>query len=338
MGKKKISLVLCLFFLTTIGVIAQTINKKYFGIIIEPAVKAVAISPGETISGEIRLTNDFQSQKSMTFYPYAINFRQQDDTGNAELYLTDNLDINSDATQWVDFAEESYLINFGETAISHYTITAPGNAIGGGFYIALVYSQSGALQGPQTIGLGEEIGCLFFITVRGDNVESTELLRFYSGQGLYDMPPTDMYIRVFNNGNVHSTIGGNIFIHQGDLANPIETITVNPDNFLNLPNGIRTYRADLEKGFIYFEDGQLKIDLTKHFYFGQYTATLKMRHMVDNQKVTDEREIKFWVIPWKLILLAIATLIVIYFVQKTIKKVFKKVFKKKKKHEQPADN
>ena len=78
MNKRKLLLVLTFIFFTTIGVVAQTINnQKFFGIIIEPAVKAVAVSPGETITGEIKLTNDYQSEKTMTFYPYAVNFRQQ---------------------------------------------------------------------------------------------------------------------------------------------------------------------------------------------------------------------------------------------------------------------
>jgi hypothetical protein len=301
-AKKYITIIACLLFLSI--VIAQSNPARiYHGIIIEPSINILEADPGQTINGKVKLTNDFQNSGTVKYYPYIVNFRQKGETGMAELYKPENTDFNKNAASWVSFAEQDYSIKFGETVESNYSIKVPKDAVNGGYYIVLVYSQNNNQPQTGNITVGQEIGSLMFITIKGDNIEDTEFVDFYPGQVLFEMPPLDMFIRIKNAGNVHSTIGGNIFIHQGDISKPKATLEINPDNLLTLPGSTRVYSNRESKGFISFENNSFKINWGDTFYFGEYTATMKLRHMVNNQKVTTEKEIKFWVIPWKLILI-----------------------------------
>jgi ABC-type multidrug transport system permease subunit len=55
-------------------------------------------------------------------------------------------------------------------------------------------------------------------------------------------------------------------------------------------------------------------------FFGEYTATLKFKHTVNGERITTEKEISFWVIPWKLMLLLVAIIVGIIILIRKIRK------------------
>lgn len=296
--------------------------RIFFGVVIEPALDEVSLAPGGKHSDTIRLTNDFQEGETFTFYPQAVNFRQAGESGVAQLYINEELPDSADASDWISFAEESYTVSFGESVTSNYTLTIPPDAEPGGYYIALVYKKQ-ETENVSNVAIGEAIGSLLFITVEGDLDRNGELLEFKTDKRLYDFTPVEFSIRYKNTGNVHDAVGGNIFIHQGDISNPVATLEVNPDGKIVLPGSIRQYFEYHNSGFIRWDEGRLKFEFKEFpkLHFGRYKATLKLKHFQNGERVTTEKEVTFWVIPWELILiLIIIILAVAYYIRRKMKK------------------
>lgn len=284
-------------------------QKVYYGIIINPALAEKVVNRTQTYKMMVNIANDFQEGGVKTFYPIAINFRQKGETGSPEFY--DNTKpISANAAKWISFEKESYSLDKGQNVDVNYTITVPADAEPGGHYVAIIFSDKNRAEEEQNaVALGKEIGELLFLTVAGDIRETGDLIEFTSEKALYEFTPVNLYIKYKNNGNIHTTIGGNIFIHTGDITKPVATITINRDEEgrvgFTLPGATRSYLESWNDGFITTdENGNWNFDFSKFpkLNIGEYTATLKMFHMKDGKKIVTDAEVKFWILPWKLIL------------------------------------
>lgn len=302
-----VSVVLISIFTTiSLSAQAQENQRKFFGIIIEPAIVYLDVAPGQTVTGKINLTHDFQSKQEYTFYPNPVNFRQTGESGVPELYFDSTLDNSINPSAWISITEDKYTLNFQDRVDSNYTIKIPPNAQPGGHYAAVMYTEDETTNG-EVVGLNKAIGALFFITVAGDVKQDGELLEFKSDKKVYDFTPVVFSIRYKNSGNVHRPVGGNIFIHKGDVTKPTAILEVNKQGELSLPRDVRQYFEIYSDGFITRKNNswQLNWEKVTKIHFGKYYATLKLKHDRNNQRVTTEREISFWIVPWQLILLIV---------------------------------
>lgn len=308
---------------------AQEDKLNYFGIIINPAIIFLEANPGETITDVVRLTNDFQERdpsqpnyigtSKVIYYPSSLVFQQSGEEGIAQFVFDSNLPYAQDASKWVSFSESSYIIDYGQTVESNFVLQVPTDAQPGGHYFGLVYGDN---QGElyDEVSLSKSIAALVFLTVRGDVEKDGKLVEFDTGKNWYEFGPVDFKIRYENTGNVHEVLGGNIFVHKGDITKPIATLTVNErGEKVALPRSVREIRENWGDGFIVKKaEGGYKLnwDSITKIYVGKYKATLKLRHSSNGERVTSEAEISFWMIPWKLIaaLVLIITGFVIYFI------------------------
>ena len=166
------------------------------------------------------------------------------------------------------------------------------------------------------------------MTVRGDAEQDGSLVEFSTGKTLYEFLPVDFLVRYENKGSVHQLPGGNIFIHRGDISNPVASIVFNEDQSMSLPGATRSFTESYTDGFLYFEDGKLKLDQSKFpkIYFGEYTATIKFKHTVNGERITVEKDTTFWVIPWKLLSALILVVLAIILLIRRIRKKRKEKF------------
>ncbi len=310
--------ILTLFlYLVASDVNAQDVERTYWGIIINPAIIHLELDPGEVYNGSLQLKNDFEHGNLVRYYPTSFNFRQRGETGDPEFYYNEDLQIEFNSADWISFSETEYNINFGEGKQSHFEINVPENAEPGGHYVALVYTEE-AGDDRDYVEVSKSIASLLFIKVTGDENENGEIVDFKTDKTFYDFTPVNFSIRYKNTGNIHTQVGGNIFIHKGDITKTVDTIKVNEDVNLVLPGSIREYFEEFNNGFI-TKDGNKFIfnwDQFPKMYFGKYTATLKLRHTVNNERVTTEESIEFWIIPWGLILIVVLILIFIIILYK----------------------
>lgn len=300
-------------------------QRVYYGLIISPAVETLGVERGQVYKGELRITHDFEEGKPIRLYPYAISFVQDGETGNAKFLENEEIDGKEDASKWVNFNEESYYLEFEDTVIVNYTITVPENATPGGHYVALIFSRSSdGISKDSGIGLGQEIGDLILMTVGGEYVDRGELVDFsvvdvgkdndWIAKDNFEFLPVYFSIRYRNTGTVHTHIGGNIFIHKGDITKPVATLNVNEKAGYTLPNSIRNYVENWNGGWITKNDfGSLVFnkDNFLKIYWGNYHATLMLKHTVNGERVTSQHDVTFSVIPWRLIVIVVLTVIMI---------------------------
>lgn len=300
-------------------------QRVYYGLIISPAVETLGVKKGEVYKGEVRLTHDFQEGKPIRLYPYAISFIQDGETGNAKFIESEEIDGREDASKWISFEEENYYLEFGDTISVSYTITVPDNATPGGHYVALIFSRSSeGISNDSGVGLGQEIGDLLLMTVEGEYVDRGELVDFqvvdvgkdkeWYAKKSFEFLPVYFSIRYKNTGTVHTHIGGNIFIHKGDLTKPIATLKVNETSGYTLPNSIRNYVENWNSGWITKDNSGTLVFNKDNFlkvYWGNYQATLMLKHTVDGERVTSQHNVTFSVIPWRLIVVVVLCVIII---------------------------
>jgi hypothetical protein len=324
--KNSLILLILLYLFTFIpGTYAQEAEDSNLGIIIDPAIIIIDVDPGEIYTDSINLTHDFETDEAVTFYPSARPFTQSGETGSPEYIFDENLPDIVNTASWVEFEEEEYTLNQGETDASNFTITVPENVDPGGYYVALIFGDNPQSSG-EAVSVSKNIVSLVFMTVRGEAEQDGNIVEFSTDKNLYEFLPVNFTVRYENTGSVHQLPGGNIFIHRGDLSNPVASIVFNEDQSLSLPDATRAYGESYTDGFLYFEDGKLKLDQSKFpkMYFGEYTATLKFKHTVNGERITVEKETSFWVIPWKLIggviLLIVAIILIIRRIRKGKKK------------------
>jgi hypothetical protein len=106
------------------------------------------------------------------------------------------------------------------------------------------------------------------------------------------------------------------------FGNVTSTIAVNSDKANVLPNSIRRFDTTLSSSWM----------------FGYYTADLQLGYGTHGQVLTDT--ISFWVIPYKIILVALLVVISVIFVLVRMVKVYNKriIAKAIQKHEKTTSN
>ncbi len=306
---------------------AQDEDELYLGIIIDPAIIITDVDPGQLYETTVNLTHNFESDDPVTFYPDAKPFTQSGETGSPEYLFDENLPDIINTAAWVVFEEDEYALNSGETKQSNITIQIPDDADPGGYYVALIYGDTPETSG-EAVSVSKNIVSLVFLTIRGDAEQNGSVLDFTTDKTLYEFLPVNFQIRYENTGSVHQLPGGNIFIHRGDISNPVGTLVFNEAQGMALPGNVRAYSESFTDGFLYYEAGSLKMDQSKfpRLFFGEYTATMKFKHTVNGERITVEKEVSFWVIPWKLMLILIALIVGIIVIINRIRKKRKEQF------------
>ncbi len=146
------------------------------------------------------------------------------------------------------------------------------------------------------IGIAARVGCLFFVRVKGEAVE-TGLLKSFGVSGnksYFEQGPISFDAVYENNGNVHLNPYGTIEI-TNLLGKKAGQLAISP--FFALPQSDRLSQAKWDRNWL----------------FGKYTATISLNR--GYQDIVDTKSISFWVIPWKFLLAGMAALfLVIWFI------------------------
>jgi len=316
----KLYLIISLFFFLTGGAFLQTqaqetSDERTYGIVITPAIEFLNLVPGETYSGEISLTNDLEVEEDITLYPVAYMFTEDSDNPGSPVFLFDtSAPLVSDISAWTTFSNTQYFIAHRDTIKAEYDIKVPENAEPGGHYLALVFLENSE-ESSEAININKAIATLAFATIAGDTVQQGQLVDFKPSQSIYAFTPVNLEIVYENSGNVHDVIGGDIFIHRGDITNPVAQFEVNSTGRISFPGTTRTFTEQFTSGFIQLSnDGTWSLvkDQFPTLPFGQYTATLKLKHTVGNVRETTTRDVTFWIIPWPVILAFVIVVLLLF--------------------------
>jgi hypothetical protein len=250
--------------------------------VLEPGKMEVFANPGDTITKYISVTDRIKGTN---------NF----DISTEDFVGSDKIDqpvvlLGGDKSPYsfkdnIKADTSSFSMNGGQKATIPVTITVPKDAQPGGYYSAVIVSNTPnnpeQISGTKVIS---RVGVLFFVRVNGpvnasgtisdfrvDASKSNRLL------GLIQSGPINFEILFKNTGSVYVIPSGNVII-KNIFGQQVANVPV--EAYFSLPNSLR-YR---------------EVTWPQHFLFGLYSATLTLNKGYDN--AVETRSLHFLAIPW----------------------------------------
>ncbi len=282
-----------LFVLFANNVNAQSVVRL---IAMPPRVEDLSGQPGEVITSQIKIKN--AGSEEMVIQPETLDFIVQDKEGKPT-FLTQEVTEHENRwamSRWITVSPAQFVLNPGETKVLDLIIVIPENAIAGGHYAAVVYRpDTETLVGSDNTGsqINPSVAALIYLTVEGDISEDAQVTRMDIPR-FSEFGPIDIESEITNFSEIHIKPKANINIY-----NQFNQLTAN---------------LELEEQNIF--PGQARIysnTWNKKWLLGRFKAELNGSY--GSQGQTLQAVTYFWVIPWKVIL---AGLLTIVFVTMTI--------------------
>lgn len=323
-----------LFFVSSIPVSAQTAGD--FSLQVSPSPLVTTVKPGETTEVELKIRNSGSNAEKLKIAPRTFTLNDTDET------VTLDDAAPSELNNWVTFSDPVFTVQSGQWFIQKIKITVPKES-GFSYSFALLINRADVPE-PTKGGRLIEGSVAVFTLINVDRPGATrqiDISEFSSSQAVYEFLPAELSIRLKNTGNTIVQPYGNIFIQRGSGSEtPIATLPVNETKGYILPGKERTLTTEWGDGFPIYkvtvdakgvENRSINWNIANiaNFRIGQYTAKLVAVYNDGQRDVPLETEVTFWVIPWKTILLILAAIIGLWFInrklnQRRTQKVVKK--------------
>lgn len=280
---KKILLGLVMLVVTVIF-IAQTTGAEAsssLGLIVSPPLVEKSVSPGESVSDVIKVTNPTTSVLSVSVS--VKDFVAKGETGDRTFINSADNTSPYVLGKWISF-DDKFTLGANESKDIEYSVNVPKDAEPGGHYAVILFSpttndsstndSSGAIIMPS-------VGPTLLITVNGDIKYNAKIKEFSTEKNFYleSKNKINFKTRFENNGSVHVVPTGNIVI-KNTLGKTVSTIDVNKEKSHVLSDSIRAFNSSWEKSY----------------GFGLYKATLTLNY---GDGKTMSGDVSFWIIPWK---------------------------------------
>ena len=278
------------------------------GLEISPPVIELAADPGQTVTANIRIRNVTKGELIAKGKADDFGAGANED-GQPKLLLDETGSTRYSLKFWVQGVPDLRLAP-QELKTTTVKIVVPKDAEPGGHFGVVRFTAVPPNLDGTGVALSASIGALILLKVSGTITEKVSLAEFSTSQSsqqkgkepivkkgsFFEHGPVDFLVRVRNEGSVHEKVKGSIEVKDW-LGKKVATVGVNDKGGNVLPDSIRKFNQSLS-------NKQL---------FGHYSAALTLNY--SNGK-TLSASLGFWVIPWKLILLAVLGLIVLIFILK----------------------
>lgn len=279
---------------------------------VSPATVDNDLDPGASVTGVIKIFND--SDQTYTYGVSNQRFQAGGENGEPEIIPEGSDTAINDLKNWLSFTGENRVtLAPGESKDFAYEIKVPQNAEPGGHYAVAFFSRFADLNGESGVGLGAKLGVLFLVNVSGNISEGASFESFEVKNKFVSHLPANFYLRIKNNGTVHFRPKGNISIHN-IFGSEVTKIPANMGKNAVLPNSIRRLETWWVKDKDAVQDNGFFSGLQnewKNFGIGYYKATA---YVTWGSKDTEfsPMTVSFWVFPWRLAIVFLAILAVLF--------------------------
>jgi hypothetical protein len=271
---------------------------------ITPPLIELQADPGQTVNATLKLTN--VSPSELLVKTQFNDFGPKNETGEPNIIFEDNKNTPYSLRRW--FASpDPFTLKTAETRTLTFPIAVPKSAEPGGHYAVIRFT--GSLPGVEDKGvaLSASIGTLVLMRVSGNIQEKAALLDYFSAtpkfdtSSFFEFSPVSFVERIKNQGNVHIKPTGTIELVDM-LGHTTQTLRV---------NGNPTDQKDVPKNILPASIRRFDQTASLPFMFGRYQAKLKLSYGSPSQTLTGY--VTFWVIPYKVIILIVIELILLFF-------------------------
>lgn len=296
-------------------VTAQGVPETPFSVQVTPSPLVAQVKVGESRTLELRIRNSGASPENLKVGLRA--FKAGDD---GKVQLLD--DTPKEIAGWVTFEQPSFSMQSGEWFTERIKITPPKDA-GFSYSFAIVISRTN--NGSPAPGTQQLVGSVaVFALLNIDRPGATREFKveeLKSERRSYEFLPAKFLIRLRNTGNTIIQPQGNIFIQRTSTGQPVSVLPLNENSSYLLPGTSRSLAARWGDGFPVYKpvktaDNAPNVNKliwdwgnAQHFRFGRYVAKVVAVYNDGQRDVPIVTEITFWVIPWKMLLVAALVLI-----------------------------
>lgn len=300
-------------------------------------------TPGSAVTTNLQVENNAPN-------PVAISvklrlFKASGANGQAQILTPSPSDPS---ISWVHFSKTSFTAEPNVWNNVTMTVNLPKTAAFG-YYYAVLFAPGIDVKTPaQDVNTVKSANAIFVLVDAHVPNEKTQLSvsGYQADRSSHQYLPVGFSVRVHNSGNVFTIPKGDIYISRSPGGKTIDTLDINPGQGNILPGSDRIFHVQWGNGFPVYQlkriNGQIVADkkgrpvqqltwdlsqITK-FRFGKYYARMVLVYNQAGRDIPVNGEVSFWVIPWGLILLAVAFPVVLILLWELSKK-FIRVMKKK---------
>lgn len=302
MKKTVIIAIFCFLLLGALplGSFAQTEGE---GIKISPLIYEKTVVPGEVRDESLKVTNIATYDKTLKLL--VKDFKAEGEEGRAKLFEPGTEEGNY-LSAWIIASTTTFRFKANEEQEIKFQVKVPANAGPGGYYGALVM---GTIPGDVEvqsedkgagISIAEQTAALLLFRVAGEVEEEALIKDFKTDKQIYPTPANVEFLtRIENSGNVHVKPYGWIEVKNmfGETKQKIE---FNKKLANVMPKTFRKYKNGWEA-----KTG-----------FGRYTASIVLNYGVSTSQGGEgvsslTTETVFWIIPWKIVVPIILSLLLL---------------------------
>ncbi len=266
---------------------------------VSPPSQEIQADPGTTITVKAVLRN--RSKETLPIKARVEDFTASGEEGQVALVEKSSYSL----TGWTSVSPSSFTLNPGESREVKATISVPKNAAGGRYGSFVFSIQPTTPTGQTAAKVAQEIGSLFLVRISGPVNESLSLSEFAAPR-FSEFGPIDFSLKFRNSGNVHVKTSGLINISNA-FNKKVKDVVIKPTNIF--PGSDRIIKATLDKRFL----------------LGPYTATAIVYYGDKNEVIVANAN--FFVLPVRIIAIALIILFLIFALRKRLGKAFKVLFK-----------
>ncbi len=290
-----------------IGGGSKALSANASTLVVSPPTFDLTANPGDTENESIKVEN--VSSKPISVATKVEDFVAVGTQGAVNLTTQSN---HYSLTSWVDVTPSSVTIPAKSSTIFNVVINIPSNAEPGGKFGSIVFTTGSQKTSASTIAVAQQVGSLILLRIAGKADENATITSFTANTSVKGQQSTIEFSALIKDlGNVQVKPVG--YISVNNMFNH-KLITIPFDSKYVIPGASRQFPEYWHHGFL----------------FGKYYANITLLYGTTNKIMSDS--VSFWVIPWKLIIIVLAAVIVVGFliwkVRRRIAKSIKILFGK----------
>lgn len=289
--------------LAAIVAVATPAPSSGQGLEISPPVIELSANPGQTITATIRVRNVAPTELIAKGRADDFGAGSSED-GQPKLLLDEQGETRFSLKYWVTNVPDLRLAP-QELKTAVINIKVPANAEPGGHFGVIRFTAVPPEMEGTGVSLSASIGTLVLLRVNGTIIDNVQLASFTTGKvnkdggvgatnNFFETGPVGFLTRLHNTGSVHEKAQGTIVVTD-TFGKNVATVAVNEKGGNVLPDSVRRFEQTMAKKNL----------------FGHYTAKLSLTYLGGQKKI--DGTTSFWVIPWRLILIVILSLVILFF-------------------------
>lgn len=283
--------------------------------VIGPGKTEVTVNPGDKKLKYLTVTNRYG--KDMKFKVEVEDFTGSKNI-NENIVLLGSEKGPYSLKDFLHPEVASFTLKHGDRITIPVQLNIPQDAQPGGLYGSVIIttepdfadSELDSNSAKGSLNIISRLASLYFVRVNGAVNESGSLREFSTNKTIYGSSPINFKLLYENSGSIYLNPYGKIKI-DNLVGTTINEINIAP--YFVMPGSVRLKEFKLQRGFM----------------LGRYKATLSLNRGYGN--VIDEKEIYFWVLPWKIVGGGVVGLILVIWLIQLAVSWFNKNFERKKK-------